>query len=92
MGVPAERIQRLDEENYWKMAETGPCGPCSEIFWDRGPEIGDDGAPARGALVALRVREAPPAQELAACRAERGASSSQVALLVLCARFPALQT
>ena len=48
VGVPAERIQRLDEDNYWRMADTGPCGPCSEMFWDKGPEFGDDGGPAHG--------------------------------------------
>ncbi|MDQ1454456.1 MAG: alanyl-tRNA synthetase [Actinomycetota bacterium] len=45
VGFPAVRIQRLGEENFWRMADTGPCGPSSEIFWDLGPEFGPDGGP-----------------------------------------------
>jgi alanyl-tRNA synthetase len=39
-GVPLERIYRFDEDNFWSMGDTGPCGPCTEIFWDNGPGTG----------------------------------------------------
>ena len=48
VGLPRERIQRLDEDNFWQMADTGPCGPSSEIFWDMGDEYGEAGGPAHG--------------------------------------------
>ncbi|HEX7135887.1 MAG TPA: alanine--tRNA ligase, partial [Iamia sp.] len=46
VGFPAERIQRLDDDNFWEMGETGPCGPSSELFFDFGPALGPDGGPA----------------------------------------------
>lgn len=39
IGIDSNRLSRLDEDNFWQMGDTGPCGPCTEIFWDHGEEI-----------------------------------------------------
>ena len=46
VGVPKDRIQRRGmADNFWSMGVPGPCGPCSEIYFDRGPEYGREGGP-----------------------------------------------
>jgi alanyl-tRNA synthetase len=70
-GLPDERIIRIaTSDNFWRMGETGPCGPCSEIFYDHGPSIpgGPPGSPDEDGdrfieiwnLVFMQFEEGPP--------------------------------
>jgi alanyl-tRNA synthetase len=70
-GLPEERIIRIPtSDNFWRMGDTGPCGPCSEIFYDHGDKIwgGPPGTPEEGGdrfieiwnLVFMQYEEGPP--------------------------------
>ncbi len=70
-GLPDEKIIRIaTADNFWRMGDTGPCGPCSEIFYDHGPEIpgGPPGSPEEDGdrfieiwnLVFMQYEEGPP--------------------------------
>jgi alanyl-tRNA synthetase len=70
-GLPDEKIIRIKtDDNFWKMGDTGPCGPCSEIFYDHGPSVagGPPGSPEEDGdrfieiwnLVFMQYEEGPP--------------------------------
>src|SRR6202166_2714098 len=75
-GLPDERIIRIaTSDNFWRMGDTGPCGPCSEIFYDHGPSIpgGPPGSPDEDGdrfvgiwnLVFMQYEEGPPGTRIA---------------------------
>ena len=47
-GVPKDRIFRFDKDNFWRMGDVGPCGPCTEIFYDHGEKAGKEKDPFKG--------------------------------------------
>ncbi|MFN2487091.1 MAG: alanine--tRNA ligase [Acidimicrobiia bacterium] len=48
VGIPPEKVQYGEADNFWQMGIPGPCGPCSEIFFDKGPAYGREGGPIDG--------------------------------------------
>ena len=47
-GVPKDRIFRFDKDNFWRMGDIGPCGPCTEVFYDHGARAGKESDPFKG--------------------------------------------
>jgi alanyl-tRNA synthetase len=79
IGVPLERIQRRDmADNFWSMGVPGPCGPCSEIYYDRGPAYGIDGGPIADENRYLEV------WNLVFMQNERGAGGGKEGYPILC--------
>ena len=75
-GLPDDRIIRIaTSDNFWRMGDTGPCGPCSEIFYDHGPAVpgGPPGSPEEDGdrfveiwnLVFMQFEEGPPGTRVA---------------------------
>ncbi len=74
-GLSDDKIVRLTDDNFWRMGDTGPCGPCSEIFYDHGPEVagGPPGSPDEDGdrfvefwnLVFMQFEEGPPGTRVA---------------------------
>ncbi|ASU84644.1 alanine--tRNA ligase [Nocardiopsis gilva YIM 90087] len=78
VGLPSERIQRRGmEDNFWSMGVPGPCGPCSEIYYDRGPAYGVEGGPVADENRYLEV------WNLVFMQFERGAGESKTDFEIL---------
>ena len=57
MGIPTDRIIRLGEDNFWSAGDTGPCGPCTEVFFDCGEEYGPEWKPGEEFITTSRYIE-----------------------------------
>jgi alanyl-tRNA synthetase len=93
LGIPADRIQALGEaDNFWKAGPTGPCGPNTELYFDRGPDFGPEGGPRTGGdryleywnLVFMQYDRAPDGSlsPLPAKNIDTGAGLERIAALL----------
>jgi len=92
-GIPRDRIQALgDPDNFWKLGPTGPCGPNTELYIDRGPSFGPEGGPATGTdrfleywnLVFMQYDRGADGQlgELPAQNVDTGAGLERIAAII----------